>query len=138
MRPVRGCALIYKQNTRDQLTQLRKQRPAIGCAQTINSNTMVAHGIPEVPPAALAISSTTDGDYIESTATTVVDTVLTIAKEASETFKNVPYIKAFAGIVIQIIRIREVRELSGELNGLTRIPPAGNSNGEGTISRTHR
>jgi len=94
---------------------------------------MVAQGIPEVPPAPFAISST-----IESTATNVVDTVLKIAKEASETFKNVPYIKAFAGIVIQIISIREVRELSGERNGPTLIPPAGNSNGEGTISRTHR
>jgi len=93
---------------------------------------MVAHGIPEV------ISSTTDREYIESTATNAVDTVLKIAKEASETFKNVPYIKAFAGIIIQIISIREVRELSGEGNGPTLIPPAGNSNGEGTISRTHR
>ena len=96
---------------------------------------MAAHGIPEVPP---VISSTTDREYIESTATNAVDTVLKIAKEASETFKNVPYIKAFAGIVIQIISIREVRELSGERNGPTLIPPAGNSNGEGMISRTHR
>lgn len=71
--------------------------------------TMVAHGIPVVPPApSFVISSTTDREYIESTATNIVDTVLNIAKEASEMFKNVPYIKAFAGIVIQIISIKEV------------------------------
>jgi len=118
-------------NTRDQ--------PLLAHGQStrtlLHKNTMVAHGIPEVPP---VISSTTDREYIESTATNALDTVLKIAKEASETFKNVPYIKAFAGIVIQIISIREVRELSGERNGPTLIPPAGNSNGEGTISRTHR
>ena len=96
---------------------------------------MVAHEIPEVPPAPFAISLTTDP---ESTATSVVDTVLNIAKETSEMFQNVPYIKAFAGIIIQIINIREVRELSGERNGPTLIPPAGNSNGEGTISRNRR
>jgi hypothetical protein len=42
---------------------------------------------------------------------------LMIAKETGEMFKNVPYIKAFAGIVIQFISIREVRELTGERNG---------------------
>ena len=79
--------------------------------------TMVAHGVPVVPPApSIAISSTTDREYIEST-TSTVDTVLKIAKEASDMFKNVPYIKAFAGIIIQIISIREVRELSGERSG---------------------
>ena len=101
--------------------------------------TMVAHGIPVVPPApSFAIPSTTNREYIESTTANTVDTVLKIAKEASETFKNVPYIKAFAGIVIQIISIREVRELSGKRNGPTLTRPAGNSNGEGSISRTHR
>jgi hypothetical protein len=100
---------------------------------------MVAHGIPMVPPTpSFAISSTTNREYIESTTTNIVDTVLKIAKEAGETFKNVPYIKTFAGIVIQIISIREVRELSGEHNGPTLTRPAGNSNGEGSISRTHR
>ena len=78
---------------------------------------MVAHGVPTVPPGpSIPISSTTDGEYIEST-TNTVDTVLKIAKEASDMFKNVPYVKVFAGIIIQIISIREVRELSGERSG---------------------
>ena len=102
--------------------------------------TMVAHGIPMVPPApSIAIGpSTTNREYIESTTTNTVDTVLKIAKEASDMFKTVPYIKAFAGIVIQIISIREVRELFGERNGPTLTQPEGNSNREGAISRTHR
>jgi hypothetical protein len=101
--------------------------------------TTVAHGVPVVPPApSIAIPSTTNREYVEFTTTSIVDTVLKIAKEASDTFKNVPYIKAFAGIVIQIITIREVRELSGERNGSTLTRPPGNSNGEGAISRTHR
>jgi hypothetical protein len=103
---------------------------------------MVAHRVPVVPPVpSIAITSTTNREYVESTATTnIVDSVLKIAKKASEMFKNVPYINAFAGIVIQIISIREVRELlvSGERNGSTLTRPAGNSNGEGSISRTHR
>jgi hypothetical protein len=91
--------------------------------------TMVAHGVPVIPPApSIAISSTTNREYVEFTTTSIVDVVLKIAKEASDTFKNVPYIKAFAGIVIQIISIREVRELSGERNGPTLTRPAGNSN----------
>ena len=80
--------------------------------------TMVAHAVPVVPPApSVATSSTTNREYIESTTTNIVDTVLKITKEASETFKDVPYIKALAGILIQIISIREVRELSVQRNG---------------------
>jgi hypothetical protein len=71
--------------------------------------TMVAHAIPIIRPPPFPISSTTNREYIESTTTNIVDTVSKIAKDAGETFKNVPYIKAFAGIVIQIITIREVR-----------------------------
>ena len=100
---------------------------------------MVAHGIPVVPPApSIAIPSSTNREYVESTTTHTVDTVLKIAKEASDMFKTVPYIKAFAGIVIQIISIREVGKLSGQRNGPTLTQPAGNSNGERAISRTHR
>jgi len=101
--------------------------------------TMVAHRIPVVPPApSFAITSTTNREYIESTTITTVDTVLKIAKEASEMFKNIPYIKAFAGIIIQIISIRKMQELSQECNGPTLTQPIGHLNGEGLISRTHR
>jgi hypothetical protein len=75
--------------------------------------TMVAHGIPVLPPASSFVtSSTTNREYIESTATNIADTVLKIAQEASKMFTNVPYITGIAGIVIQIISIREVREQS--------------------------
>ena len=101
---------------------------------------MVAHGlpVPVVPPApSVAIPSATNREYIKSTARNTIDTVTKIAKEASDTFKNVPYIKGIAGIVIQIITIREVRELSRERNGPILTRPPGNSNREGEISRTH-
>jgi hypothetical protein len=79
---------------------------------------MVAHAVPVVPPApSVATSSTTNREYIGSTTTYMVDNILKITKEASETFKDVPYIKALAGILVQIISIREVRDLSGECNG---------------------
>jgi len=66
-----------------------------------------------------AVSSTTKGEYIESTTTNMVDTVSKIAKEVGEIFKDVPYIKAVAGIIVQIIKIREVRALVGDRGGLT-------------------
>jgi hypothetical protein len=101
--------------------------------------TMAAHGIPVIPPApSFVISSTTNREYIEDTATNIADTVLKIAQEASKMFTNVPYIMGIAGIVIQIISIREVREQSGERNDPTLTRPTGNSNGEGSISRTHQ
>lgn len=82
--------------------------------------TMVAHGVTGVVPPApsIAIASTTNREYVESTTTNIANTVLNIAKDASQMFKNVPYITALAGIVIQIINIREVREQSGERNAL--------------------
>ena len=71
--------------------------------------TAVAHGLPVLPSSPAAITtSTTNSEYVASTTTNIADTVLKIAKEASELFMNVPYIKTFAGIVIQIINIREV------------------------------
>ena len=89
-------------------------------------------------PLQTVVPSPTNSEYVASTTTNIVDTVLKIAKEASELFKNVPYIKAFAGIVIQIISIREVCELPREHSGLTLTRRTGNSNGEGSIARTHR
>ena len=65
--------------------------------------TMVAHGVPVVQPPLPIPLTTTDPEYIESN-------ILTITKEVSEIFKNIPYINAFSGILTQIINIREVRE----------------------------
>jgi hypothetical protein len=58
----------------------------------------------------VALPSTTHQEYVVSTTMNIVDTVSKIAKEAGEMLKGVPYVKAFAGIIIQIITIREVRE----------------------------
>jgi hypothetical protein len=68
----------------------------------------------------------------------MVDTVSKIAQEAGEILKGVPYVKVLAGIIIQIIKIREVRELAGDRDCLTFTRRAGNPNGEGSIRGTHR
>jgi hypothetical protein len=90
-----------------------------------SSMTMVAHGLPMVPATThpVAFPSTTNREYVVSTTTNIVDTVSKIAKEAGEMFKDVPYIKAFAGIIIRVIEIREVRELAGERDCLTLTWP---------------
>ena len=104
-----------------------------------SSRTMIAHGLPMVPSThSVALPSTTHQIYVASTATNLVDTVSGIAKEAGEMLKGVPYVKALAGIIIQIIKIREVRELSKERDCLTFTRRTGNPNGEGSIRGTHR
>ena len=47
-----------------------------------------------------------------STVSNIVEDVLKITKEASDLFKSVPYVKALAGVILQIIKIREVRGAS--------------------------
>jgi hypothetical protein len=97
-----------------------------------SSRTIISHGLPTVPSThSVALPSITDQEYVASTATNIVDTVSKIAKEAGEMLKGVPYVKALAGIIIQIIKIREVRELAGERDCLTFTRRAGNPNGEG-------
>jgi hypothetical protein len=68
--------------------------------------------VPSAP--SVAVPSTTDQECAASTTTNIVDTISKITKEVGEMFKDVPYIKAFAGIIIRVIEIREVRELAGE------------------------
>jgi hypothetical protein len=104
-----------------------------------SSRTIIAHGLPTVPSThSVVLPSTTNQEYVASTATNIVDTVSKIAKEAGEMLKGVPYVKALAGIIIQIIKIREVRELAGERDFLTFTRRSGNPNGEGSITGTHR
>ena len=43
-----------------------------------------------------------------STATNLIETGLRLAKDAAEMLKEVPYVKAVAGILVQIIEIRDV------------------------------
>lgn len=39
----------------------------------------------------------------------LADTVLTIVKEVGEMLASVPYVKSVSGIVLQLIKIRDVR-----------------------------
>ena len=52
--------------------------------------------------------STNSREVIVSTTTNIVDTVLKLTKVAGEMLKEVPYVKALAGIIVQIIEIRDV------------------------------
>lgn len=66
--------------------------------------TMIVHGNPRAalktritqPPSAL------DGSI------NVIGTSSAAARDVAEAFKNIPYIKPVAGVVLQIIKIREV------------------------------
>ncbi|KAG6815352.1 hypothetical protein H0H93_010068, partial [Arthromyces matolae] len=50
--------------------------------------------------------ASTTTNIIDTTAT-VAQTVLKLAKDAREVLKNVPYVKALAGVIVQIIEIRD-------------------------------
>ena len=39
----------------------------------------------------------------------LAETVLTIVKEVGEMLSSVPYVKSVSGIILQLIRIRDVR-----------------------------
>jgi len=63
-----------------------------------------------VPSARLTTSPpVTIQENAASTMSNTVEDVLKITKEASDLFKGVPYVKALAGVILQIIKIREVR-----------------------------
>ncbi|KAG6855206.1 hypothetical protein H0H87_006844, partial [Tephrocybe sp. NHM501043] len=68
---------------------------------------MVAYGPSELHPTAPLLPSSRNLTSSEATTTNLVDTVLKLATEISEMFTEVPYIKAVAGIIIQIITIRD-------------------------------
>jgi len=52
--------------------------------------------------------STNSRESIASTTTNIVDTVLKLAKDAGGILKDVPYLKALSGTIVQIIEIRDV------------------------------
>jgi hypothetical protein len=104
-----------------------------------SSRTMIAHRLPTVPSThSVAMPSTTHQEYVVSTTMNMSDTVSKIAKEVGEMLKDVPYVKAFAGIIIQIITIREVRENARDRDCFTSTRRSGNPDGEGSITGTHR
>ena len=72
--------------------------------------TMIAHGRSIAPFTrhSTVSPSTNSHESIASTTTNIADTVLRLAKDAGEILRNVPYVKALAGIIVQIIQIRDV------------------------------
>ena len=52
--------------------------------------------------------STNSPEFIASTMTNIADTGLKLAKDVGEILRDVPYVRALAGIIVQIIEIREV------------------------------
>lgn len=66
--------------------------------------------VPFARPA--AIPPIADSEYADSTMSNFLDIVLKITKEAGEVLKDVPYVKVLSGIILQIIKIREVRTLA--------------------------
>jgi len=81
-----------------------------------------------------APSSTNSREYVTSTTTNLVDTSARLAKDAGEMFKDIPYIKAVAGIIIQIITIRDVRFKRSYVIIFPYPSPPGNQNSKGAIS----
>ena len=71
---------------------------------------MVAHARPIAPFTrhSTVFPSTNSRELIASTMTNIADTVLRLAKDAGDMLKGVPYVKALAGVIIQIIQIRDV------------------------------
>ena len=72
--------------------------------------TTVAHGRSTLPftrhpKVSLSMNS---HEFIASTTTNIVDTVLKLAKDVGVILKDIPYVKALAEIIVQIIEIRDV------------------------------
>jgi hypothetical protein len=64
---------------------------------------MDANKNPNVPATVNRNSSSTVDTSIE-----FVNTVVAIVKEVSEMLKSVPYVKSLSGVILQIIRVRDV------------------------------
>ena len=72
--------------------------------------TITTHALPVIPCARLAVvCPLSTQEYVDSMMTNLVDTISTITKEVSLTLQNAPYIRGLSGIILQIIKIREVR-----------------------------
>ena len=72
--------------------------------------TMIAHGRSIAPFTrhSTVSPSTNSREFIASTTTNIADTVFRLAKDAGEILRDIPYVKALAGIIVQIIQIRDV------------------------------
>ncbi|KAG6836712.1 hypothetical protein H0H87_004868, partial [Tephrocybe sp. NHM501043] len=68
---------------------------------------MVAHGQSLLLSTGHSTAPTDSNTALDSTTTNLVETTAKLAKEVGELLKNVPYIKGVAGIIIQIIAIRD-------------------------------
>ena len=74
--------------------------------------TTIAHGLPVVPVLHMrpvqVVSPYSILRDVDSTATRVIDTVLTITKEAAQLSQQIPYLRGLAGTILEIIKIKEV------------------------------
>ncbi|KAG6906675.1 hypothetical protein DXG01_012655, partial [Tephrocybe rancida] len=80
---------------------------------------MVAHGQPKIIFTNHTASPSTNPHEVVASASNTTDTVMKLAKNVGEVLKDVPYVKAVAGLVVQIIEIRDdintTKERSHEL-----------------------
>ncbi|KAG6914773.1 hypothetical protein DXG01_015434 [Tephrocybe rancida] len=76
--------------------------------------TMVAHGQPMLVFTNLIASPSTNPHEVIASTTNTADTVMKLAKNVGEMLKDVPYVKAVAGIIIQIIQIRDEIKMTKE------------------------
>jgi len=74
-----------------------------------SSVAITAHGLPVLPsPGPVAIPSTSRLDNVDDTAPNIVGTVSEIVKEVAEMLNDVPYVKTLTGVILQIIKVKEV------------------------------
>jgi hypothetical protein len=80
-----------------------------------------------------ALSSTNSREDVTSTAANFFETGLKLAKDVGEMLKDVPYVKAVAGIIVQIIEIRDVCFIRIH-DVVFPYPSLGNQHSKGAIS----
>ncbi|KAG6910190.1 hypothetical protein DXG01_012639, partial [Tephrocybe rancida] len=69
--------------------------------------TMVAHGQPMIVFTNPIASLSTNPHEVIASASNTADTVMKLARNVGEMLKDVPYVKAVAGLIVQIIEIRD-------------------------------
>ncbi|KAG6914744.1 hypothetical protein DXG01_015655, partial [Tephrocybe rancida] len=98
--------------------------------------TMVAHGQPMLVFTNRTASPSTNPHEVIASASNTTDTVMKLAKNVGDMLKDVPYVKAVAGLIVQIIEIRDdintTKERSHEL--IDKVVERSNSVLDGLLS----
>lgn len=75
------------------------------------SVTLTAHGPPIIPYiGSVAAPPTFRSGNVEGAKIDVVTTILNVVKEVSEMLSDVPYVSGISNVLLEIIKIREVRK----------------------------